>query len=502
MGRQRLLHLDLKTVYSYGDQLLFELVRQAFNSWGGGAYLELTTASPFREAVTSSFVDDINENFDGVVIGGGGIFPRRTNATPASGWQWNITVDLLKRLRKPIIVFGAGNPAQFDPERHNRVFRKHINQTMSQSVFFGLRSTGAVDDMRAWLDDPGSAPQLTLQPCPTTISRVLLPGAAGHGPVADKRIGIQVGLEVAHVDSGLEPGAIFPRLRELISTLQEDGWDVEFLGHKRADMAFFQEYGAELGLTGHRLYGSTKVLFNGVRTYARLPIVLGARGHSQMIPFGLNNIPLSLSTNDKIRYFAHEIGHPEFLIDPWQSDFASAALTQVRAVEANRAALHAELAATQRRFVDTTTSNLSTIYERLTGEKVTASFVPYSDRELSLAQAGYDNDYERRRLLEAMVAAQTGVVRKEGGATGEATRPAAGSVVPALAVAPPSARQVYDFSTRFDRLEQDVGALKRDLNKASRALEIAAAPQRSALPAGLRRRLRPLRRLRDRFVGG
>ena len=424
MSRQRLLHLDLKTVYSYGDQLLFELVRHAFNSWGGGDYLELTSTSPFREKATSSFVDDINENFDGVVIGGGGIFPRRTNAAPASGWQWNITVELLKKLKKPIIVFGAGNPAKFDPESHNKVFRKHINQTMSQSIFFGLRSTGAVDDMRGWLDEPEAATQLTLQPCPTTLGRLLLPRVAGNGPVTDKRIGIQVGLEVAHVQSGLQPGAVFPQLRDLIKTLQSDGWDVEFVGHKRADMKFFQEYGAELGLTGRPLFGSTKVLFNGIRDYAQLPVILGARGHSQMIPFGLNNIPLSLSTNNKIRYFAQEIGHPEFLIDPWQEDFAGAAMTQINAVDANRAALHTELAGTQQRFVDRTTSNLSTIYERLTGEKVTAGLEPYSDREISLAQADYDNDYDRRRLLEAAVAAKTGVQRKEGGATGEVTQPA------------------------------------------------------------------------------
>ncbi|PUB20140.1 hypothetical protein C8K30_11823 [Promicromonospora sp. AC04] len=433
MSRQRLLHLDLKTVYSYGDQLLFELVRHAFNSWGGGDYLELTSTSPFREKATSAFVDDINENFDGVVIGGGGIFPRRTNATPASGWQWNITVELLARLKKPIIVFAAGNPAKFDPEHHNQVFRKHINQTMAQSIFFGLRSTGAVDDMRAWLDEPASAPHLTLQPCPTTIGRVLLPRMAGDGPGTDKRIGIQVGLEVAHVESGLEPGAIFPQLRDLILALQQDGWDVEFVGHKRTDMKFFQEYGAELGLTGRQLYGNTKVLFDGIRNYAQLPIILGARGHSQMIPFGLNNIPLSLSTNNKIKYFAHEIGHPEFLIDPWRDDFASAALTQVDAVEANRAALRAELAATQQRFVDTTVQNLSIIHERLTGEKVIAELVPYSDREIRLAQASYDNDYERRRLAEAALAAQTGVRRMEGGATGEAARPAAAGTVQSAA---------------------------------------------------------------------
>jgi hypothetical protein len=394
--RQRLLHLDLKTVYSYGDQLLFELVRQTFNGWGGGESFDLTTTSPFRTPATASFVDDVNENFDGVVIGGGGLFPYRTNAAAASGWQWNITVDLLRRLRKPVVVFGAGNPPRFDPEKHNPVFRRHLNQTMSQSIFFGLRSTGAVDSMREFLDSPDDAPQLTLQPCPTTIGRVLLPRLAGAEPSTERRIGLQVGLEQAHLDSGLHPDAVFPRVVDLARRLRADGWAIDFVAHKRTDFAFFQQHGEELGLNPVRLYGSTDVLFDGVRRYARLPVVLGARGHSQMIPFGLGNIPLSLSTNDKIRYFAHEIGHPEWLVDPWQEDFAQTALDRVREVDARRPELHDELRGTQERFVDTTLTNLETIYERLTGERVRADLQPYTDRELSLAQADYTDDYDRR----------------------------------------------------------------------------------------------------------
>ena len=78
--RQRLLHLDLKTVNSYGDQLLFELVRQTFNSFGGGGYFDVTESHPFRERATEAWVDQVNENFDGVVIGGGG--SSRAGSTP------------------------------------------------------------------------------------------------------------------------------------------------------------------------------------------------------------------------------------------------------------------------------------------------------------------------------------------------------------------------------------------------------------------------------------
>lgn len=399
--RQRLLHLDLKTIYSYGDQLLFELVRHAFNDFGDGEYFDVTESHPYRERVTAAWVDQVNENFDGVVIGGGGIFPRRLNAAAASGWQWNISTELLARLKKPIIVFGAGNPPAFDPDTFKPVFRTHINQTMKQSIFFGLRSTGAVDSMREYLDDPADAP-LVFQPCPTTINKFLLPGLVGVDNPNERRLGLQLGLETPHLDSGLKPEDIFPRYAELVRQLQADGWQLDFFAHKRADQDFFTEYGHKLGLNSIQLYGTPDLLFSGVHAYAQPRIVLGARGHSQMIPFGAGRIPLSMSTNDKIRYFAHEAGHPEWLVDPWAEDMAERALATVRHADENHEQLEADIATTQQRFLATTRDNLSTIYERLTGERVEADLVPYSDLELRLALAGYADDLERRDLRDTL----------------------------------------------------------------------------------------------------
>ena len=397
--RQRLLHLDLKTVYSYGDQLLFELVRQTFNSFGGGEYFDVTESHPFRERATASWVDQVNESFDGVVIGGGGIFPRRLNAAKVSGWQWNISTEVLARLKVPLIVFGAGNPPKFQPDSYNPVFRTHVNQTMKQSIFFGLRSTGAVDTMRDYLDAPADAP-LVFQPCPTTIGKFLLPGLVNADQTGSRRLGLQLGLETPHIDSGLTAEGIFPRYVELVQRLRADDWQIDFFAHKRADFQFFAAHGEQLGLNPVRLYGRPDVLFEGVHAYAQPMIVLGARGHSQMIPFGAGRIPLSLSTNDKIRYFAHEARHPEWLVDPWAEDMADQALAAIRRAEENRLQLESDVASTQERFLATTRDNLSTIYERLTGDRVEADLVPYSDLELRLSLAGYADDWERRELRD------------------------------------------------------------------------------------------------------
>ena len=122
-----------------------------------------------------------------------------------------------------------------------------------------------------------------------------------------------------------------------------------------------------------------------------------------------------MSTNQKIRFFAHEAGHPEWLARPWATDMADRALAAVRQVDENRVQLEADIATTQERFVATTKDNLATIYERLTGERIEADLVPYTDRELRLSLAGYADDLERRELRDRLGELTAKVQRRSGG---------------------------------------------------------------------------------------
>ncbi|MBE8146739.1 hypothetical protein IOD13_12535 [Brevibacterium casei] len=63
-----------------------------------------------------------------------------------------------------------------------------------------------------------------------------------------------------------------------------------------------------------RLWGADIGFFSGFTLFSSVPYVLGGRGHAQMIPFGVGSIPLSLDLHAKLGYFAHDIGHPEFVV--------------------------------------------------------------------------------------------------------------------------------------------------------------------------------------------
>ena len=111
-----------------------------------------------------------------------------------------------------------------------------------------------------------------------------------------------------------------------------------------------------------KLFGDRDGLYKGVEYFADLPYFLGTRGHAQMVPFGMGAIPVSLLVHHKTGYFARDLGHPEWAVDPRQDGFADRLYDVLRDVEERRTELRTELAEVRERFYRTTLDNLATIY--------------------------------------------------------------------------------------------------------------------------------------------
>jgi hypothetical protein len=144
-----------------------------------------------------------------------------------------------------------------------------------------------------------------------------------------------------------------------------------------------------------KLFGDQDVLFKGVEYFADLPYFLGTRGHAQMVPFGMGSIPVSLLVHHKTGYFAGDIGHPEWAVDPRKDGFADRLYTVLHEVEERRTELRAELASVRERFYQVTLDNLATIYARLTGEAVEPFHTAYTPFERRLAERAYAESLSR-----------------------------------------------------------------------------------------------------------
>lgn len=64
-------HFDLKTYLNYGDSILFELVRQTFNTCNRRESFLITKTRSLRQPFGKQTIEQINK-FDLAILGGGG----------------------------------------------------------------------------------------------------------------------------------------------------------------------------------------------------------------------------------------------------------------------------------------------------------------------------------------------------------------------------------------------------------------------------------------------
>jgi polysaccharide pyruvyl transferase WcaK-like protein len=414
MKRLRLFHFDIKTYGNYGDTLLFEAVRQTFHGFRGGECYEVYDSRPLRDPVGPALVNYINDNFDAVVIGGGGLFLRDTNANRRSGWQWNISLDQLRRLKTPLVIYSVGNNRFIDQADFAPPFSEHVNLTMEKSVFFGLRNTGSMETIKPYIAE-SNRDRVEFQPCTTTISSYLFPDLTKAEVDPARRLGLQMIVGKRQAAAGFQAKTIYRDVIDVARRLQSEGWLIDSVPHARADMHFVEQAAREgLRMPEVKLFGDRDGLYKGVEYFADLPYFLGTRGHAQMVPFGMGSIPVSLLVHHKTGYFARDIGHPEWAVDPRQDGFADRLYAVLREVEERRTELRAELAEVRERFYRVTLDNLATIYARLTGETVEPFHTPYTPFERRLAERAYAESLSRsladekvRELTDELEAART-----------------------------------------------------------------------------------------------
>jgi polysaccharide pyruvyl transferase WcaK-like protein len=370
-------------------------VRQTFNGFRGGECFEIYDSRPLRDPVGPALVDYINDNFDAVVVGGGGLFLRDTNANQRSGWQWDISLEQLERLKPPLVVFSVGNNRFIDQAEFAPPFTEHVNLTMEKSVFFGLRNTGSMETISRYIAE-ANRDRIEFQPCTTTISSYLFPDLVKAEVDPARRLALQMIIGRRQAAAGFQARRIYSDVIGVARRLQREGWQLDSAPHARADMHFVAQAESEqLRMREVKLFGDQDVLYKGVEYFADLPYFLGTRGHAQMVPFGMGSIPVSLLVHHKIGYFARDIGHPEWAVDPRTDDFGDRLYAVLHEVEEGRAQLRAELAAVRERFYQVTLDNLATIYARLTGETVEQFHTPYTPFERRLAERAYGESLSR-----------------------------------------------------------------------------------------------------------
>lgn len=362
-----IVHYGMHIPVNAGDTVLFQAVRESV-SHGLGQFHWLR--KPLWEPVTAVSIDQINHEARALLIGGGGVFLKDTNPNQNSGWQWNCPADLLSQIKIPLILFAVGYNRFRGQEEFDDIFTSHLRQLVNQAAFVGLRNHGSIRNLASYLL-PEQRAKLTFQPCPTTHLAYLHPEFAitDLPRLAQTR---QLALNMAFDRHSQRFGARqHDILRQVAAAMrhatEQDGWELHYAIHTPEDATFLPYLLAErIPHTTVNLYG--RPYAEVLRFYQQMPLTIGMRGHSQMIPFGQGGGIISLISHDKLQYFLDDIGHPEWGLEVGTPDLATALIAKIADFATNVVDINNEIKEAQTLLWDVTQKNWQTLQPLLTSQ--------------------------------------------------------------------------------------------------------------------------------------
>ncbi|MDG1689743.1 MAG: polysaccharide pyruvyl transferase family protein, partial [Flavobacteriales bacterium] len=165
----RIIHFGIHKIENKnsGDTVLFKLTQKLFNKFQNN--IEWTNKNLW-EPIDEDDINKINTNFDFILIGGGGLLliDQKGAENSKSGWQFNCSTPLIKKISIPVIVFGIGYNRFRRQSDFPNIFKDNINALVEKSIFFGLRNNGSIKKLKEYLTSENSK-KISLQHCPTVI---------------------------------------------------------------------------------------------------------------------------------------------------------------------------------------------------------------------------------------------------------------------------------------------------------------------------------------------
>ncbi len=113
---------------------------------------------------------------------------------------------------------------------------------------------------------------------------------------------------------GANKRTILEQVAKAAKALEQKGYRLYYLLHCEVDGKFV-EYLQREGVRCQVVNAAFWLPHKLISFYQRMDVVLGMRGHSQMIPFGLNCALISLGTHDKMKWFLEDIQATDWYVE-------------------------------------------------------------------------------------------------------------------------------------------------------------------------------------------
>ncbi|TSD66474.1 methyltransferase domain-containing protein [Inquilinus sp. KBS0705] len=351
-------HIGFHNAGNTGDVVLFESVRLLFKSIKKDIQFSLFNV---HDQVTPELIKTLNK-FDLIIIGGGGLFLRDTNPNEISGWQWACPNDLMEKITTPIAVFAVGYNRFRNQEDFHENFRKSIAILMDKSVSFGIRNTGSINKLKDYYT-PERQKQIIYQPCSTTFLDKYFESVE-HISESNK-IAVNIAFDRHSMRFQGKEKQVLYNVADALKYFSDKGWQIDVISHVPTDQEaqiWFKARGLNFNIVNIEKQHVGKV----ADVYKQYKVVLGMRGHAQMIPFGLSVPIITLSTHDKMMYFLEDIQHTEWGIElVKENNLKEEIINKVNYINDNYPLVKKQIAEAQEKLWQSSKNNIENIFSRL-----------------------------------------------------------------------------------------------------------------------------------------
>jgi len=248
------------------------------------------------DPVSNKIIDEINNNADAVVIGGGGVWFHKNNK---SGWLWNIAPEQFESIRKPLIFYAVGlnedykRNAEWKLQKHDI---ENVMKAVDRSSLVGVRDHWTLK----WLHKQGYE-HAQLVPCPSTMLKLDRDaGVSNSAPEGKKQIGIN-----------LVPEEKMMRFRLLKDSLElfldpyvKDGYSLCYIANNTSKLENSAQK-MNQSLKGEVFLPHSPFELINILHQSEFNVVM--RGHAILLSYAARRPAINISYNKKCESFAETI---------------------------------------------------------------------------------------------------------------------------------------------------------------------------------------------------
>lgn len=311
---------------NYGDFVLLESIRENLEKQSD-IPLNFVNIDCQSTHFFTELIDELNEKADMLLIGGGGFIMNRHEDNSLSGWQWSIKNEDIVKIKIPIVIYGIGyNKFNYD----NRGFKEQMNQslilTQNKSKLFSVRNTGTKEELITRglnANNIEVIPDSGMFISPRSINADFLNSGRmliGLNFVSDRP-------QYTYPDDYDNAKNIV--MENLINVckffIEKYNALIINIDHipvldEKVNIEFKNKLGNDnflvLSEEIPEIYPPSLVNSHFLAyVYKKMNVVIGMRGHSNIISFGMGTPFISMGSHNKNRFFAKEIGEEKYLID-------------------------------------------------------------------------------------------------------------------------------------------------------------------------------------------